>query len=188
MRSFLILLSFFSSYYCFAQDSARFINRRDKQIAELNEDSNYMRRIHVYDEGTLEYFQKVKFPKITEYSFSFTGNMAKPEPQMDLIKGVEKKSINSDTLITEYYFDNNELIYVYRHISISAAHKDSINASQLFSGKYYFKKKRLLFIIETGTKNDFLEKNRESMQKIFLEEAKEIAKSQPKVYMTGQPI
>ena len=138
-----VLVAIFVANVSFAQSKADIIKSIKKEFKDINDDNSYT-KVVLENEEFME--------QMTDRGGSLTGYYKEEK----LRKIVEWVGVSNGIYITEYYFKEEQLIFVYRAFKavvydIKKGEVDYDQTGVKFEGRYYFNDKTLIDAITTGT-------------------------------------
>jgi len=138
-----LFVAIFVANVSFAQSKADIIKSIKKEFKDINEDNSY-KKVILENEEFMEH--------MTDRGGSLTGYYKDGK----LCKIVEWIGISNGIHITEYYFKEEQLIFVYHAFKevvydMKKGEFDYEQTGVKFEGRYYFNDKTLIEAITTGT-------------------------------------
>jgi hypothetical protein len=139
----LLLVTFFFMHTVFAQSNGDMIKSIRKEFKAINDDGS-LKKVVLENEEFME--------QMTDRGGSLTGYYKEDK----IAKIVEWIGISNGIYITEYYFKDEQLMFVYKAFKavVYDAKKNDVDLDQTgvkFEGRYYFSNKLLIDNALTGT-------------------------------------
>jgi hypothetical protein len=176
MKQYFTLIFSLLIVSAFSQDSTKLTKRIMRHVNEINSDSPYVILEPDYkkinrpsrDGGfQVRYYQK---------TYVINNNITiKVKKILQLMK-----LLNTD-IITEFYIDNDKLIFVrmreWSSLRDTSNNLQSYTTNLIFEGNYYFREEKLLYLNEKGHTKPH---TKDSLEKDFIDAKKEYFANKPK--------